>query len=468
MHNILIIHCHDLGRFLGSYGISGVDTPNLDRLASDGTLFEAAFATSPHCSPARASLFTGTYPQTNGVLGLAHAPFHWDLHEPSSHLAHRLGRHGYRSHLIGVHHESRDFDDDEVARRLGFTSVRTGGHRDEVVQRTNAALSAAATSGSPFYLQVGFDEPHRTPSDQDEAGVMGFLAEGVKAESSRGISIPPYLRDDAGAREEIAELQGAVNFMDQGVGAILDHLALLGLDRNTILVFTTDHGLALPRAKCTLYDSGLGVALMMRVPGRDRWTSRRIPDLVSHVDVLPTLLELVGLGVDDDIQGESLVPMVEASEAGRNHVFGQFSYHTYYDPKRAVRSTTHKLIVNFSNAPSVMDPTQSWMHRSAPVQLRGPTVPTSEAFELYELNNDPDEMENLAACPEHYRVLGELARALMGWMQESQDPLLQLQIASPRHRLAMAALKEAASTDDPVEASHQIHPTSAVPVLTEP
>lgn len=471
MHNILIIHSHDLGRFLGCYGTSTVDTPRLDQFAEESTLFESAFSTSPHCSPARASLFTGNYPQTHGVLGLAHAPFDWDLHNPGSHLAHRLQGHGYRSELIGVHHESRDFADDEVARRLGFDRVRTGGSRDVVVARSNEAMIAAASSGQPFYLQIGFDEPHRIPSALDQPGIMGFLAPGVEPDSSRGYTVPGYLQDDAGAREEIAELQGAVNFLDHGVGEILDRLEQLGLHDDTIVVFTTDHGLALPRAKCTLFDSGLGVALLVRVPARSPWQGRRITGLVSHVDVVPTLLDLLGLNASAEMEGESLVPMVEADDPGRNHVFGQFSFHTYYDPKRSVRSATHKLIVNFSNAPSVMDPTQSWQHRSAPVQLRGPAISTSEIFEFYELGSDPDELNNLA--PEQWdgEILAGLAAALLAWMHQTTDPLLESAAISPRHRKALAALLEVAGraaahsavNSDPAAPQHSL---PAVPSLT--
>lgn len=467
MHNILIIHSHDLGRFLGSYGISSVDTPHLDRFAEESTLFDAAFATSPHCSPARASLFTGNYPQTHGVLGLAHEPFEWDLHDPSSHLAHRLGGYGYNSELIGVHHESRDFEDAEVARRLGFTRVRTGGSRDVVVARTNESLTSAAASGQPFYLQIGFDEPHRIPSAQDQPGIMGFLAPGVQADDSRGHAVPAYLQDDAGAREEIAEIQGAVNYLDEGVGRILDHVEQLGLSEDTIVVFTTDHGLALPRAKCTLYDSGLGVALLMRVPARAAWQGRRISELVSHVDMVPTLLELIGAKSGPDIEGESLVPLVEAGEGGRSHVFGQFSFHTYYDPKRSVRSSTHKLIVNFSNAPSIMDPTQSWQHRSAPVQLRGPAISTSEVFEFYELGSDPDELNNLAGAQAGEAPFADLAAALLAWMRQTADPLLQSAATSPRHRQALAALLDAAGRADTSDAgAAPAHTFPAVPVLT--
>ncbi|MRG60247.1 sulfatase-like hydrolase/transferase [Agromyces sp. CFH 90414] len=456
--NILIIHCHDLGRFLGAYGVETVSTPHLDALAAESTVFEHAFSTAPHCSPARASLFTGSYPQQNGVLGLTHEPFGWDLRDPSTHLAHRLRGAGYRTELVGVHHESKVLADDEVAARLGFDRVRTGGDRDVVARRAIEALDRAAEAadeaGAPFYLQVGFNEPHRSPSDRDPLGVMGFLGEHVEPDASRGITVPAHLRDDEGARTEMAELQGAVRAMDEGVGRVLARLSELGLDEHTVVVFTTDHGLALPRAKCTLYDAGTGVALLIRTPDRREWRSRRVNELVSHVDVVPTLFELVDLPAPDGVAGRSLVPLIEQGVPAREHAFGQLTYHTYYDPKRSVRSATHKLIVNFSNAPRAMDPTQSWVHRSLPADLAGPTIGTSPTVELYDLRTDPHETSNLAGDDrngdeDRRATFAALAAALLDWMRETGDPLLAPQPGHRRHRQALAALEEAARLLEP-------------------
>lgn len=447
--NILILHCHDLGRFLGLYGIETVDTPNLDALADEAAVFENAFSTAPHCSPSRASLFTSSYPQQNGVLGLTHEPFGWDLRDPSRHLAYRLKSHGYRTELIGVHHESKDLPDEELATRLGFDRVRTGGDRDVVTARAKDALDAAVADGAPFYLQVGYHEPHRTPSARDAVGVMGFLGDSVEPDSTRGLTVPPYLRDDEGARAEIAELQGAVRAMDEGVGEVLGHLDELGLRADTIVVFTTDHGLALPRAKCTLYDAGIGVALIVRAPGRPGWSGIRVEHVVSHVDVVPTVFELIGLPAPASFVGSSLLPLIERGEVSRRLAFAQLSYHTYYDPKRAVRSAEYKLIVNFSNAPRAMDPTQSWVHRSVPADLRGPTIGTSPLLELYDVRADPHETENLADDPSMSAITQELSRALLEWMRDTDDPLLQTAPENRRHRMALTALATPVRELDP-------------------
>src|SRR5262249_52130280 len=154
--------------------------------------------------------------------------------------------------------------DDQVAARLGFDRVNTGGLVDTIVAKTDHVLQRLAAADGPFYLQVGFTEPHRLPGNRDAPGVMGFLGDHIEPDDSLGVDVPGYLTDNESAREEIAELQGAIRTMDRGVGRLLQRIDELGIADQTITIFTTDHGLALPRAKCSLYDPGLEVAFMVR------------------------------------------------------------------------------------------------------------------------------------------------------------------------------------------------------------
>lgn len=440
--NVVLIHCHDLGRFVGTYGVDTVRTPHLDALAAEGVVFDRAFAAAPQCSPARAALFTGTYPQRNGVLGLTHAPFNWDMINPSDHVANHLRDCGYRTSLVGVQHESKVLPDYVVASRLGFDHVQTGGMADVVADRAIAQLSLLAAAPEPFYLQVGMYEPHRIPSERDRPGVMGFVGDHIEPDSSLGITIPDYLHPDQSAREELAELQGAVSFMDSQVGRVLSEIDALGLTESTLVIFTTDHGLALPRAKCSLYDPGLEVALIMRAPFRDGWSGRRIAGLVGHVDVRPTVLELIGQQPEIDKDGASLVPVVEDDALAAEYVFGQMTYHTYYDPKRSVRSERHKLIVNFSSAPLPMDPSQSWAPRTMPREIYEHGMQTCPPLELYDLTSDPGETGNLAGDPAYAATLAMLGGALLKWLRDVDDPLITAAVTSPHHSQALAVLEE--------------------------
>jgi N-sulfoglucosamine sulfohydrolase len=437
--NVLLMHCHDVGRFLGCYGVPTVRTPNLDALAADGVRLAQAYATAPQCSPSRSSLYTGRWPHNNGVMGLTHSHFAWDLHAEERHLATELKDAGYETVLIGVHHESRVRPDEELAQRLGFDEVVTGGLADVVADRTVERLERLAGNEKPFYLQVGFIEPHRMGGKRDPDGVMGFLGNHLEPDTELGVTVPPYLVDDAGARTEVAELQGAVRFMDAAAGRVLDALREHGLDDDTLVLFTTDHGIALPRAKCTLYDPGLEVAMIARWPGRG-WTGGAVRDeLISNLDVVPTLLEALGLPVGDRVQGRSFLGLLDGSVyEPREEIFGEITYHDYYDPRRCVRTKDHKLIANFTSAPAYMDSSQSWKRRSTPKQDPREYHPP---YELYDLTADPDELDDRAGDPEYATVEKELLARLGAWMRETGDPLLDGAVANPLQQRVLGALQ---------------------------
>lgn len=440
--NILLITCHDLGRFLGVYGIGTVRTPALDALAVDGVRFTRAFCTAPQCSPSRASLFTGRYPHSNGVLGLTHANFAWDLHADERHLGQYLRDAGYTTALFGVHHESRAGDPAAVAARCGIETIALGGPGETVSDRALAWLDGVVGGERPFYLQLGYHEPHRARAvRREEAGYMGFLGDDLAPDASLGVTIPPYLADTAGSRAEVAELQGAVRALDAAVGRVLSGLRERGVERETLVLFTTDHGIAMPRAKCSLYDPGLEVALIVRYPARGWIGGRTIEALTSNVDLCPTLLGAVGLPIPETLQGHSLLAALDGGAfTPRAAIFGEMTYHDYYDPRRCIRTARHKLIVNFTAAPAFMDPSQSWQRRSTTVEPAAPALAYHPLLELYDLAADPHEWRNLADDPAHAEVRRDLLARLRRWMADTADPLLAGAVTPPLHRQALAAL----------------------------
>lgn len=434
--NVLLLHCHDLGQHLGAYGIPAVHTPHLDRLAGRGVLLENHFATAPQCSPSRAALFTGRYPHNTGVLGLTHADFGWDLNPDALHLAQILKRNGYATHAVGVLHETRSGH-----ARCGFETHAPAAPADRVARETVSLLQKLATSPTPFYVQAGCLEPHRLPGKQRDDD-QGFLGDRLAPDTSKGVFVPPYLRDTPGTRQEMAELQGAVRHLDTEMGRILDALERLELDRSTVVVFTTDHGIAMPRAKCSLYEPGLRTACILRHPDRPGWSQgSRFGEMVANIDVLPTLLDLVGIPVPDTVQGRSFAPLVDGGAyTPRTEIFGEMTYHDYYDPRRSVRTRTHKLIANFTTAPSFMDPSQSWRPRSDTSTPKNHALSYHRPVELYDLEKDPWEQVDLAADPAHAPVLGSLQRLLRQHLRATDDPILDGAVTSPMHRRTAAWL----------------------------
>jgi len=252
--HVLVITCHDLGQHLGCYGVDTVHSPNLDRLAGEGVRFERAFCTAPQCSPSRASLATGRYPHNHGVMGLTHSGFDWELNPGERHAAALLAEHGYETHLFGLQHVTQDVN------RLGFqrlhplgsgNGVGTGSTGSGDVAAGVEAFLQAAPSSVPLYVEINFFEPHRP-----------YEFGGVEPDSSSGVFVPAYLPQTADARQEMAALQGAIREVDHAIGRLLDALDRAQFAERTLVIFSADHGLAMPRAKCTLYDPGISIALI--------------------------------------------------------------------------------------------------------------------------------------------------------------------------------------------------------------
>lgn len=423
--NVLFLTCHDLGRHLGCYGQATVRSPALDALAESGVRFERAFCTAPQCSPSRASLHTGRYPHTTGVMGLAHPPFDWSLPSHERHLAAILRDHGYSTALVGMQH----LISHGSAEELGYQHVLPVAPAPEAAEAAVAMLAELAASEQPFYLEVGFEEPHR-PYDYG----------GAQPDDSLGVAVPPYLPDGPEARQDFAAFQGAIGAMDAGVGRVLDGLRELGLAAETWVVFTADHGPAMPRAKGTLYDPGIAVALLMRWPGGGIGSDRSVSELISNVDVVPTLLEGLGLPAPGNAQGRSFWPLLAGkSYEPRTDIFAEKTFHTAYEPMRAIRTGTHKYIVNLELSTAVDVPADV---RESPIYpLMIPELSrVRDHIELYDLGADPWERTNLAGRREVADVESELRARLVQWMRETDDPLLKGPVASPYYHEALRRL----------------------------
>ena len=430
--NILLMICHDLGQHIGCYGVETVQTPNLDRLASEGFRFKNSFCTAPQCSPSRAGLMCGRYPHATGVLGLVHGGFAWELHDSERHIASLLAETGYRTHMFGIQHVTSHPE------RLGFHHMSPGASARKTASDAVSFIENWNPEDGPFYAHVGFFEPHR-PFDHD----------GAEPDSSAGVFVPPYLPQNQAARSELAQIQGAIHHVDEQIGRIIHALDSTGLSENTITIFTADHGIAFPRSKCSLYDPGIEVALLMRWPAGGVSGGRVLNQMISNIDVLPTILEAADLPVPSNLHGRSFLPLLRSeSHEPRASVFAEKTYHTYYDPMRAVRTQHHKLIWNFDYVPQIEYPSDIIIGATAHSLLwefPGYRPPV----ELYDLDEDPWEMNDLAKSEEHAEVRNDLARQLLQWMRDTRDPLLDGPVPSP------AYLKRIRMLRDAEESTHQ-------------
>jgi arylsulfatase A-like enzyme len=421
--NVLVITCHDTGRHFGCYGVETVHSPNIDALAADGVRFTNYFTTVPVCSPSRGAMLTGRYPQSNGLMGLTHDPWDWSLNEGERHLSHILRDAGYRTALFGIQHESAD------VHTLGFEETyaqRTPGVRYNALEVTRHVAEFLATrvgDHQPFYAQIGFFETHR-PHD------FG----GVEPDDSKGVFVPPYIERDSTAIAEFALQQGAVRRADEGVGIIMKALADTGLDKNTIVVFTVDHGIEFPRSKWFAYEAGIEIAFIVRWPEGGISGGRTCDWLLSNVDFLPTLLDLIDVPVPDNVQGKSFAAAFRDDKAQptRQAIYGMFQTKEI----RYVRTERYKLIRNFD--PRRLLPVPVPMDNPP---VLGASAPRCPVVQMFDLQNDPLEVNNLAEDPAHREIFQQLDNLLWRWLEDVNDPILKGPTPTPYYWQAMAGYR---------------------------
>lgn len=426
--NIVFITTHDTGRHFGCYGRDTVQSPAIDHLAEEGVRFTNCYCVASKCSPSRAAMMTGRWPQANGVYGLTHAPHWWEYNDGEKHLAAVLREVGYSTHLFHFQHET------EEPKSLGFDRLH-GVHtwpEDEMpdpymftpapeVARDFAEFCDDATSGHrPFYAQIGFFETHRP-----------FDFGGNEGDEELGVELPSNYQENAGHRRFFRMLQGAIRQVDEAVDVIIQALRDSGLHEDTLVIFTTDHGVSYKRAKGTLYDPGLEVALIMFWPGGGVRGGRTCGGLMSNIDVFPTVLELVGVEVPDNVQGVSFAPVVRGgSERERQYVFGELQEQMF---SRCVRDDRYKLIRNFRG--SLVTP--------APVNGGGPPYPARPVIEMYDLRADPIESENVAEHPTYAEERDRLDAVLLRHLREVNDHILDQPPATPYNDRARAHCRRA-------------------------
>jgi arylsulfatase A-like enzyme len=395
--NILLAISDDQGRDdAGCYGHSLVATPTQDRLAEQGVRFTHAFVASPQCSPNRSAIYSGKTPHTIGT-GRLHVPMPVDEFM----FTDALKEIGYKTCAWNKWHLGQD-------RHIG-----------EPIEDPAAAGIGAMTQ--PFFYQLGYKEPHRVWKheciyDPDD------------------ITVPPYLPDTPKVREDLAGYLSDITWMDNHLGRFIQSLTDSGIADNTIIIFAGDNGLAFPRAKGTLYDQGLLVPLIIHWPGIAK-AGMVVDELVSFVDLAPTILDGLGLPIPGDIQGKSLVPLLKDQTASvRDAVFAERNWHDHDDTMRAVRTARYKYIRNFmSDAPFLpaLDIANGLTWKEI-VRLRqaGKLPEPLDRFyadqprpveELYDLPSDPREFDHLADQPSLTEVKSQLRGRLHDWMETTGD-----------------------------------------------
>ncbi len=477
--NIIFFITDDESPTLGCYGDTVAVTPRIDELAADGTVFLHASATTASCSASRSVVMSGLHNHANGQYGHAH-----DFHKFASWhnvvslaLPRVIANAGYRTAHIGKYHvapeEVYHFD----------TYLPAKGERNPVEMAEKARAFLTTQDERPFFLYFGTADPHRGGGeDPSYPGPLKPDLFGNKPDkgSFPGINevffdpakvpVPSFLPDTPECRSELAHYYQSCARVDQGVGRLIDILKEAGLYDKTLFVFTSDHGMAFPGGKTTVYEGGLRVPFVVRNP-YEPVRGVRSTALISHVDITPSLLDFAG-GLDpatnapknmvsaaaywkdkpyattenrgprkglDRYQGKSWIPILGKAEASHwETVFASHTFHEIqmYYPMRAIRDQEYKLIWNIAHGLPYPFASDLWAASTWQAQwAKGMDAPYGKktvgayvnrpAFELYDLAKDPEESVNLAANPEYAEVLKRYQGKLKAFQREMDDPWIQ-------------------------------------------
>lgn len=408
-----------------------VKTPGFDRVAESGVRFTNAFCDAPTCGPSRSAILTGQSIWRLEEAGNIHStlPSKFDTY------THLLEAAGYRTG-----HTSKGWSPGRLEPG-GRTRNPAGDPHD-----CFPAFLSQAQDGQPFCFWLGSRDPHR-PYELGSGKRSG-------KDPSR-VVVPPYLPDNDLVRNDILDYYVEVERFDSHVVTALNLLEQKGLLDNTIVVVTSDHGMPFPRAKASLYDSGSRVPLAISWPNAVP-ANRVADDFVSLSDVAPTFLEAAGLTPPADFTARSLIPVLTSSDAGqidsdRDRAYIAMERHDGCRrggkgyPCRALRTANHLYIHNFeptrwpSGSPNAGDcargipygeidssPTKTFLmeHRDDPAvdRLAELAFGTRPAHELYDLSNDPGQLNNVAADPRYADQLAQLSTSLMHHLAATGDP----------------------------------------------
>lgn len=411
--NVILYVVDDQGSTdAGCYGNPVIQTPGLDTLAANGTRFTHAFCTTASCSASRSVILSGLHNHNNGQFGHQHAYHHFSSFDRVRSLPVLLTEAGYRTARCGKYHVAPESV-------YQFGQVVKAGHPRQAADNCRSFIEAA--SDQPFFLYFCTNEPHR-PFKRD--------GDTFKPEE---VLVPPYLPDSPECRQELARYYDSVKRADSGLLRLIEIVRDTGHWNDTVILYISDNGIAFPGAKTTLYDPGMRLPCVVRLPQAAAVVSHA---MISYTDITPTILDLCGaLPSGYRFHGRSFAPVLGTPTAvGWDEVYASHTFHeiTMYYPMRVVRTRRYKLLWNiahgleypFASDLFASDTWQGLVQRGESIygKRRVDAYLHRPAFELYDLEQDPHEVVNRADDPAYAAVLAELKGKLRVFQKQTQDP----------------------------------------------
>ncbi|MCK4751976.1 MAG: sulfatase-like hydrolase/transferase [Planctomycetes bacterium] len=431
--NVLLIVSDDHGLdAVGCYGNKVIKTPNLDKLAGEGTRFTHAFCTAASCSASRSVILTGMHNHATGQYGLGHKHHHFSTFGNVKSLPVLLGASGYRTGRVGKFHV-----EPESVYKFDVTIKAWARSTVDMAEKCKDFVNA---NGQPFFLYYCTTDPHRSlPYRGDKPNSFGNRPGGYPGEEqdkyeSKDVIVPPFLPDIPETRSELSQYYQSVSRIDQGVGKLIEILKESGKYDDTLIIYISDNGIAFNGAKTTLYEAGIRLPCIVRNPYQKK---RGIVSdaMITWTDITPTILDFCGVESAVDFHGRSFLSVLEKERCeGWDEIYASQTVHevTMYYPMRTVRGRKYKLIYNIEHKMDFPFGTSMWSDigwqktikdgkkyygkRSIDAYIHRPK------FELYDLEKDPDEINNLAGDSKFAKVLEELKGKLKAFQQKTKDP----------------------------------------------
>lgn len=427
--NLIVYLADDHGvDFVGCYGNAAIRTPNIDRLATQGTRFTRVFAASPTCAPSRAAMYSGLYPARNGLMG-NHTACRPDVRT----LPHYLQPLGYRVVLANKSHIKPEsvFPVEMLDATLPRNPANRRVYRAEGLDtaKVDAFLAAHRREhpDQPLCLILADSGPH-------------VVWEKNKIYDPAKLPLPPIMVDTPKTRAALANYYQDITTVDGRVGEVMASLDRHGLTANSLFLYTADQGPEWPHCKWTCYDTGLRVPFLARWPGvlKPGATSDA---MLSFVDVLPTFVELAGGQAPAELDGRSFRRvLLGETQAHRDRIFASHTRDGVMNvfPQRAARDSRYKLILNLNpenkwttHFTKVMgipdshgDVYSTWTaaaQTNAAVAKLVQTIERHPRQEFYDTQADPFELNNLIADPAHRDRIAALREQLAAWMKQQGD-----------------------------------------------
>lgn len=431
-YNVLLFTADDLhGASLETYGgkVKGL-TPNLDKFATQGMTFHKAHVNVAICAPVRAVIATGLLSHNSGAMGFM--PTRPGVPEVSG----IFQKAGYKTGILGKYGHSTPVPGMTWDYHFDQKDLGNGRSPKIYYERCKKFFEMCKSEGKNFYFMVNSHDPHRPFCNPEK------LTQGAEMPSKiytpEEVEVPGFVPDLPGVRQELAMYQNSTRRLDDTFGKVMQALEESGFAKNTLVIFMTDNGIAIPFAKCNTWFHATKTPFLFRLPGVIKENQSDNSNFVSAVDLLPTFLDLTGVKKPEKLDGKSILPILKGgTESGRDHVFTQIDSKAggAAVPMRAVQNSKYgyiynpfsdgKLVYKNNNEGLTMKAMNDAAKTDPAIAARVKMFRTRVPQEFYDLEKDPNCLNNLIDNPEYKTIIARMQAKLEKWMIDTNDPMLE-------------------------------------------